>query len=206
MTGDNHDTVFKVGRYRGKGNAEELLGDSRAALVSDDYGAYTNLTKNHGLCWAHILRKLRDLRDSTVLKSKTKKHCIDTYQEFSNIYQSVSQIKQTNQSNSYLPKAKHKLINFSQLNPKDPIKLIRIKKTISKKIDKYLTCLKIPNLPMDNNKAERALRHIVLKRKNPFGSQNLKSAETLEILLSVLLSLKWSDPDNFFVRYGELRG
>ena len=42
------------------------------------------------------------------------------------------------------------------------------------------------NIPPDNNLAERELRPTVIARKNSFGSQSQKGAETSSILMSVL--------------------
>ena len=51
--------------------------------------------------------------------------------------------------------------------------------------EKYLTCLKFPGqIPMDNNKAERGLRHLVIKRKISYGSKTEKGAETIIWLAS----------------------
>ena len=41
--GASAETVFALGKTRGKGNADDLLGDSEAVVVSDDYGAYRKL-------------------------------------------------------------------------------------------------------------------------------------------------------------------
>ena len=71
--------------------------------------------------------------------------------------------------------------------------------------EKYFTFLKFPNIPLDNNKAERALRHLVIKRKISFGSKTQRGADTTGILASVIMSLKWNDPQNWFKKYLALR-
>jgi len=55
-----------------------------------------------------------------------------------------------------------------------------------------------------NNKAERKLRHIVLKRKNCFGTKTEKGNQIMEVNMSVLLSLWWNDRDRFFMKFKEL--
>ena len=59
---ENFDTVFFLGRSRGKGNIEDI-GKGKLG-ISDDYGAYKNAFEDHQLCWAHPQRKLRDLAES----------------------------------------------------------------------------------------------------------------------------------------------
>jgi Transposase IS66 family len=53
-----------------------------------------------------------------------------------------------------------------------------------------LTCLVYEGIPADNNKAERHLRKLVLKRKKSFGVRNLKTARTLSTLMSVVWTYK----------------
>ena len=86
---------------------------------------------------------------------------------------------------------------FATSHPHDPAKLARIKNQVSERAENYLTCLLHPCVASDNNAAERSLRHLVLKRNISFGSFSEKTAETLAILLSVLMSYK---------RRGTLRG
>ncbi|MBI3420718.1 MAG: transposase, partial [Candidatus Sungbacteria bacterium] len=91
-------------------------------------------------------------------------------------------------------------------HPNDPQKLKTIKESLRKNTDAYVTCLTHEGIPADNNKAERALRHLVLKRKISFGSRTQKGTDTLSALASVLLSLWWRKPQNFFGEYLGLRG
>jgi hypothetical protein len=49
-------------------------------------------------------------------------------------------------------------------------------------------CLEEKGIPMDNNKAKRALRLLVLKRKSSYGSKIQTGADKMSILYSVLLS------------------
>jgi hypothetical protein len=66
-------------------------------------------------------------------------------------------------------------------------------------------CILVPWIPADNNKAERSLRHLVLKRKNCNWSINKKSATYMSINYSVLLSLYWKSPIQFFSKYKLIR-
>ncbi|NCD07612.1 MAG: hypothetical protein EOL97_16000 [Spirochaetia bacterium] len=56
-------------------------------------------------------------------------------------------------------------------------------------------------MPADNNKAERALRHLVLKRKVSNGSVNARTANFMSVNYSVLLSIYWKSPKQFFDIY-----
>jgi len=57
---------------------------------------------------------------------------------------------------------------------------------------------------LDNNKAERKIRKVVLKRKKSFGSRSQKGADTLSILYSVIFTMVEENPEkNFFKLYEE---
>jgi len=57
------------------------------------------------------------------------------------------------------------LINeFCKPHKKDPKKLEKIKYHMQDRINEYLTCMDYEDIPCDNNKAERMLRHFVIKR------------------------------------------
>ncbi len=59
-----------------------------------------------------------------------------------------------------------------------------------------------PDLPLDNNKAERGLRKLVLKRKKSFGSKSTRESDTLSVLYTVVYSLLDTSPtENFFTLY-----
>lgn len=213
MTGtETTDSVFRLGQSRGKDNAAELQGDNNKKQIgiSDDYGAYRNLfqKQKHQLCWAHLIRKLKELSQSEKLERQKIKHCQKVYKFIKNIYERLKIALAEDFDLKERKKIKQKflthLIGITSSNTKDPNKLKQIKESINKNKDKYFTCLLYPNIPPTNNKAERSLRHLVLKRRNSRGSKTQKGAEVMSVLHSVILSLWWRKPKNFFQEYALL--
>lgn len=86
----------------------------------------------------------------------------------------------------------------------DPATLAKLKNTFLNNREKYLTCLRIPGVPMTNNKAERSVRHLVIKRLLSFGSRSQQGAQAMETILSVLLTLWWSKPQDYFAELRKL--
>lgn len=200
---ENNDTVFSLGRSRGKGNITDI-GTGKVG-ISDDYGAYRNAFADHQLCWAHPQRKLRDLAESGEIKEERKENCKNTYFRFSKLYKNVGQ-SLGNESPPYFKKKFQALFErITESHSLDPTPLSKIKESLRKNKEKYFTFLKYPNIPLDNNKAERALRHLVIKRKISFGSKTQRGAETTGILASVIMSLKWNNPDSWFKQYLSLK-
>ena len=203
------DTIFLIGRSRGKGNIDELRGsDNHDQIgISDDYGAYKNTFNIHSLCWAHHHRKLRDLKNSGALSIEKKKHCEEAYKNFAKLYDDIQKLinKTTPEKISLSTKNKYKnrFNKITKLHLLDPLKLKKIKIRLKEQKECYFVCVEKKGIPLDNNKAERALRHLVLKRKNSYGSKTQAGANKMSILYSVLLSAWWRSKKAFFQEYNQ---
>ncbi len=205
-----HQLIW-FGKSRGKGVAEALRGDKELSIgVSDDYGSYRHLFDHHQLCWAHPHRKLRDLASSGNLKGQPKKVCEQAFKLFAEVYKKSRKAREKIRRNDWSveQRTKEKLKlekRFESLlipTNHDPEKLKTIRESLRKNKRKYFAFFLNPELPLDNNKAERAIRKVVLKRKKSFGCQSQKGADVLSILYSVVFSLSQENPDqNFFVLY-----
>lgn len=67
----------------------------------------------------------------------------------------------------------------------EPQKLTRLKAQLLRaRQDRLFVCLP-KNTPCDNNRAERDLRQLVLKRKRSFGSKSERGAQALATVLSL---------------------
>ena len=206
---EGEDSVFLMGRSRGKGNAEELQGEAGNQVgISDDYGAYDNLFAKHQLCMAHPHRKLRDLRESKILSQispQAQASCIKSYETFSTLYADLEQTLATQyQGEVWLKRRDEYLLRLREVAivaVDDPDKLKKIKQSLNGNAEKYFTCLLQPGIPADNNKAERVLRHLVIKRKKSMGSKTAKGAEILSIFYSVVISLWRRSKKDFFSAY-----
>ncbi|MEK6526557.1 MAG: IS66 family transposase, partial [Nitrospirota bacterium] len=213
MTGtETAEAVFLLGRSRGKGNAEALRGERNEQVgISDDYGAYQTLFQNHQLCWAHPHRKLRDLAQSETLSETVRTYCRGVFESFASLYHDVRTASATrertaDEKEQSRQQLRERFDTVARENADDPSALRKIKERLRRQKERYFTCLAIPGIPPDNNKAERALRHLVLKRKMSFGSRTQEGADTMSVLYSVLLSLWWTSKETFFGEYAALRG
>ena len=208
VNSQSDEMLFALGQSRGKGNIEKMLGKNYSGIgISDDYGAYKNifLKGKHALCWAHPHRKIRDLKNSETLEENKKVHCRKTFEEFSTLYKNIREIN----GSPFMPeKRKEEVFKLSKLFDQftcphfdDPEKLKQIKIRLKEQKDCYFVCLLEPDISPDNNKAERALRHLVIKRKKSFGSKTQKGADVLSIIYSVVISLWRKSKRDFFGSY-----
>ena len=194
MSTPEGSSVFLIGESRGGGNVTTLLGeDYVGVVVTDDYGAYKKLQR-HQLCWAHVLRKFRDLALSEEFDDTAKTHHSKEYQKLATIYQSVRDQRDPSLFETYARQLK----DLTRTTVQDCKKLRTYKTTLLKNIPAYLTCLSDPKIPMTNNQAERSLRHLVLKRKVSLGSHSKDTANNLAILLSVFMSRRSQNPRGWF--------
>ena len=196
---ENNDTVFSLGKSRGGGNIEDI-GTAKLG-ITDDYGAYKNAFLEHQLCWAHPHRKLRDMAESKEFGKRKKKRIFEAYGRFSSLYHGIQKLLKTEISPYLQRKFKTAFNQISESHSLDPTSLSKLKVSLRKNKNEYFTFLKHPGIPIDNNKAERALRHLVIKRRTSFGSKTQRGAETTSILASVILSLKWNNPESWFQEY-----
>lgn len=206
---EGEEAVFLMGRSRGKGNAQELRGEvDNQVGISDDYAAYDNLFAKHQLCMAHPQRQLKGLHESNTLSQGSKAACAKIYEAFAVVYADLEEtLASEYQKDVWLQKRDayiKRLREIAKVTEDDPEKLKAIKRSLTQNAEKYFTCLAQPGIPADNNKAERWLRHIVLKRKISYGSKTQKGADTMSILCSTLLSAWWNKPTNFFVAYNQM--
>jgi len=211
---ENQDKLIWFGCSRGKGVAEKLRGEKKESIgVSDDYGAYKNLFDHHQLCWAHPHRKLRDLSESSSLSGKAKKVCQKACKDFADVYEKSRKVsvklKEKSLTDEAKAKEREKLEQLFEVlfepTAHDPKKLQTIRQSLKERKERYFTFFDFPYLPLDNNKAERAVRRIVIKRKKSFGCKSQKGANVLSILYSVVFSFLDSNPDqSFFTLYRQV--
>jgi Transposase IS66 family len=199
------DVVFKLADSRGKGNAEELVGkDYKGIGITDRYPGYKTLFVYgcHQICWAHLQRTAKDLTHLECLTTAKQLHVNTYYQQLAVIYADIRAFRDEpfdeatrKQQAAALLKRVKTLCVPSDLDPK---KLANLKVGILEYQDCLFLCLTVRGIPADNNRAERDIRKLVMKRRKSLGVKTPKGARTLEVLLSVCWSLYNRDRDNFF--------
>lgn len=204
------DVVFKLADSRGAGNAKDLLGIGtkkpfRGIGITDRYPGYKNLFWLHQICWAHLQRTAKDLAHLKCLGDIKLHHVTRFYQKLAAIYAAIRAYQEEpfdeaarRAQADQLLKQTRKLCAPHRLDPK---KLSNLKAGILDYQDSLFICLTVDGIPADNNRAERDIKQLVIKRRKSLGSKTAKGARTLEVLLSVALSLYNRDRDNFFTNF-----
>lgn len=198
-----HDVVFVLADSRGKGNSETLIGANYHGVgVTDRYGSYRHLfvKGQHQICWAHLARNAKDIARLQCLDESTKQHVTQFYQELNRIYAVTRHIWvepfDRGQRQTQAAQLRSEVVAACRPDEQDPKQLHDLKAGILEYRDCLFVCLTEPNVPPDNNKAERMLRKLVIKRKKSFGVKTMNGARTMEVLYSVVQSLANRDKAN----------
>jgi hypothetical protein len=155
-------------------------------LVVDGWSAYLSLTCEKQTCMAHIFRKIRKLRDAFPELSSVHKF----YIKLRRIIRDGEKLQQQRDEindivfQRRLLKLHNRLENLVQWKNPNTILLDIIQK-VKRQQPRILTFIEHPNVPSDNNYAERLIRIGVLKRKISGGSMSAKGANSYAILLSI---------------------
>jgi transposase len=200
---ETQDRVYQLADSRGKGNAQVLLGDNPDGVrITDCYGAYKRLPGKHQVCWAHFKRKARELSELACLGEEKRTRAQAWHDEFSHLYATLQayllepfeQKKRKKQIKALLDKVRHLCIK----DGRDPKKLADLKALMLEYEHALFTCMEVEGIPCDNNRAERDLRKLVIKRKKSFGCKTEKGAKALEVILSVCWSTWYRCKEQFF--------
>jgi transposase len=201
---------FALQNSRGATHAKTLFGEGTdqpftGTRISDDYGAYRTLPGLQQLCWAHLYRCIRDLRYNDNLSEDQLPYVRWWYEQFAAIYQDLTmylnepfdEVVRNTQANELWQRVQE-LCQYPIPATGEPEKLTRLKaQLIRAGKDKLFICLP-NNTPCDNNRAERDLRQLVIKRKRSFGSKSEKGAQALATVLSICTTTWRMQPTSYF--------
>jgi hypothetical protein len=176
----------------GRTTRQKQLGDYVQILICDDAPQFHNQTEHRGLCWVHEERHFKKLHPFFEAHQKL----VDDFR--SKIWDYHDQLKAyaaapTEDLKQELSAGFDEL--FSRTTGYDELDR-RIALTRQKKRE-LLLVLDFPEVPLDNNEAERALREYVIKRKISNGTRTDDGTEAWEVFLSLLDTCRKNDV-NFY--------
>ena len=172
-------------RGRGKAVVDEALGESfSGVLVSDFYAAYHHYDGPKQRCWAHLLRDIHDLvalypKDTALAQWAAAVHQL--YVEARSFTHPQAQRRRTAQL-----AWERQLLVIGQPFLADPLALQgRLCRRIERHIKELFVFVAEPDVPSDNNPAERSLRHVVISRKVSGGTRSEQGTESKMTLASI---------------------
>ena len=180
-------SIFQFGKTRAGSVPLAILGDKvlSGVLIVDRYGGYNRMPCQLQYCYAHLLRDLQGL-EKKFPKSKEVKIFVSALAPF--FAEAMSLRRKLTDDSAYTLRAKkiqEEMLSLCEKQAKASA-IQTFQRLILDNQHRLFHWVSNRNIPPDNNRAERELRPTVIARKNSFGSQSQKGAETRSILMSVL--------------------
>lgn len=206
--------AYRILKSRSARAAEKLLGGYEGVIMTDGYGAYQSLARAGpkiilAHCWAHVRRKFVEAEDAYPdlgqqaveligrlfeverqlpkltpgMSDEERRDALDTRAEVRN-EQSRPVVKQLLEwavatEGRVLPKSKMgKAVAY----------MLKLWEGLTRFLDD-------PRVPLDNNGAERALRGVVVGRKNHYGSRSKAGTEVAALFYTLFESAKLAGVD-----------
>ncbi|MFA7232426.1 MAG: transposase [Victivallaceae bacterium] len=179
--------VFLFRDSRGSKVPKEVLGLEKLMLIliTDRYRGYLPLLVERQFCFVHLLRDVEKLKLEFPDETQVAEFCDDLIP----LLQATIKLRQSHPDRKkYLKRAKEiqkKIMEICNFTSSDPgVQHIQDIFRLNEK--NLFQWVKNPDIPCENNFAERNLRPIVISRKLSFGSQSERGMQTREILMTVL--------------------
>ncbi|MGB8329023.1 MAG: IS66 family transposase [Polyangiales bacterium] len=188
--------LYQLHPNRGAEAAEQLLKDFAGTVMCDGYSAYQALAKRrHGFklahCWAHARRKFVEIEESFPRQSEEALALIG---ELYRIEREIEdkppdvRLRIRQQRAGLVVQRIHRWALDQRALPQSPLgKAIAY---LGKHFEGLRVFLTDPDVPLDNNRTERALRGVVLGRKNHFGSRSERGTKVAAMMYSLVETAK----------------
>jgi len=189
----NHDTVAGLlslleEQTEGSNAKQKQLGDYVSILICDDAPQFHNQTEHRGLCWIHEERHFKKLRPFFQVHQKLvddfRSEIWDYYHRLE-AYATAPTKELKQELSADFDELFSRTTGYDELDR-------RIALTHQKKRE-LLLVLDFPEVPLDNNEAERTLREYVIKRKISNGTPTEDGTKAWEVFLSLLDTCRKND-------------
>ena len=167
-----------------KPNSHKGLREYIEILVADDAGQFHNQTQHRGLCWIHEARHYEKLSPVIPIHQQWLEQFLEDFWVYYYKLKNYRQSSPEQRQQQKLPLSEEFDRLFSQVTGYDDLDH-RLTLTRQKK-PYLLLVLEFPEVPLDNNEAERALREYVVKRKISNGTRTEAGTQAWEIFLALV--------------------
>jgi transposase len=191
-------SLFRFRQSRSASVAKEVFGTERlpGTLVVDRYNGYNQMPCSIQYCYAHLLREVQDLGKEFPEAGEVSQFV----GSFAPLLADAMKLRaQGLTAAGFRQQALELKVEIKALvhSPAQHPGIQKIQNIFREKATRLYHWAKNAAIPADNNRAERELRPLVIARKISFGSQSEQGAQTREILMSVLHTLR-KKTDNVF--------
>lgn len=181
LTTDGLDAIryYEFDPRRNRDVVTRLLGPAFGGhLVTDFYGSYNIYSGPHQRCWVHLLRDLHNLQEEHQLDGEVVAWALAVRYQYLDACQAQELAEPAERERRYaLLWRRTELLGlqYAQVR-KHPCQALA--KRLLRHLDELYQFVLHPQVPADNNLAERALRPLVVQRKVSGGSRSRAGSET----------------------------
>jgi len=155
--------------------------------VTDAYPAYLNMFETKQFCWAHLLRDSKEVEDTCLAGKILHDKLVDMFQRLKAIHKKLRERNGSAGEKMY-SKALREINEIADARSCKNVK--KIQNHLKRRAEQYLTCLRHPQVPMENGHAERLLKSVIVHRSNGKPLRSERAMEHYGILLTVLTTWK----------------
>jgi transposase len=200
-------TWFRIASSKSEAEGRQLLGDYSGTVVADGYRVYKNLARGSpgyrlAHCWAHVLRKFRDTAESD-------SRSVWMLERIGELYKRERELTLAAGGKA----VEHLALRQQELKPlldeihcwalaQGGLRRSDFGKALAYVLSHWQGLIQLLDdaaVPLDNNPAERALRGLVVGRKNHYGSRSERGAEVSALFYSLVgtARLRHLDPSTY---------
>ena len=193
---------LRIASAKSEAEGRRLLGQYRGTVVADGYKVYKNLAEGEqrsgyrlAHCWAHVLRKFRDTEVNDPRSGWILERIAELYTAEREILLEAArdptlhlQLRQQ-RAGPLVEQIRQWALAQGGLRRSDFGKAVAYVLSHWKGLTRFLEDAAVP---LDNNPAERALRSLVVGRKNHYGSRSQRGADVSALFYSLIGTAKLS--------------
>jgi transposase len=176
--------LFKRDKSRGHQVPEGVLGEAYAGILcSDFYSGYNYHLGLHQRCWVHYLRDLHKLKEEHSEDSDV----LVWVEAVVKVYEAARNFKSDDRRKRIKAREcfQERLLKLGRPYAQTQAKQSTLAERIMRYAQELFTFVEHPQVPSENNAAERAIRPAVIDRKVTGGTRSPKGSRTKEVLMTL---------------------
>lgn len=187
--------LFLIRKSRGQKPIEEVLGDEYQGILNcDGWQSYPQKVRRIQRCWAHLLREAKYLAEKEEGQAQL------LYQELRELFAKLKQLRaavlvQQERERQYELLIAHLQRVIARAKAYAELRKFAVK--IENGLAHWFTCALYPEAEPTNNRAERALREMVVQRKITGTLRNERGTHRTEVLMTCLQTWKLQGLNTF---------
>ena len=187
-------TLFLIRKSRGQKPIEEALGNRYGGILNcDGWRSYPQKIKSIQRCWAHLLREGRCLAEHYGGQADNLfKGLKELFNDIQKVRKNASLASRKLLYRAFVRRMRYWIGVCKAYN-----ELRKFTTKVENGLEHWFTCVLYPGIEPTNNRAERALREMVVQRKITGTLRNEKGTHNTEVLMSCIQTWKLQGLNTF---------